>query len=663
MLRVKINNIDFLVNSNLSVLEACQFVGIHIPRFCYHETLSIAGNCRMCLVEIEKSPKPVASCALPLSNNLSIFTDSPLVKKARENVLESLLLNHPLDCPICDQGGECDLQDQTKIFGGDYSRYYSNKRIVESKPYGALIKTIMTRCIHCTRCVRFSEEIAGTSSFGTFNRGKNTEIGPYVLNIFDSEISGNVVDLCPVGALTFKPYAFKARPWELKYYESVDCTSSLCTPILINVKESDIVRIQPKMDLQLNNSLISDKIRFVYDSVKKNRIQQVFKKNHDKGFSIETWSTFNNKISALIKEKKKITFLINENLDFESTQLLKSFESTHIRVINTSSFSSQYKNSYDQLYCGNTESIYKTIKTCFLLSTNLKIETTLLNTKLRLKYNKNAFNTISTGSFHKSNYPIKFINLSTQNTINLFEGKFENSIKFVENSNVLLVIGSAFKNKITKSLNLISLFKKICPTGLIIDNQMYPNSVGFNFLGINGLVNKTIMSTDFFFCINLEDTTKVRKLLFKKKFFWFNTHGSSVAVHANFIVPTLTFFEVENTYLNLDGIKRKSQKVLPGLKDSQSVIYILRTIKKIIIDHSKSFIITCNNNFLNKIDNNNKFKFKPILSFIDNKFDFVFNCPNKNILENFYNDSILTKNSVILSKRAQEQQKNAHNIF
>jgi len=663
MLRVKINNIEFLVNSNLSVLEACQFVGIHIPRFCYHETLSIAGNCRMCLVEIEKSPKPVASCALPLSNNLSIFTDSPLVKKARENVLESLLLNHPLDCPICDQGGECDLQDQTKIFGGDYSRYYSNKRIVESKPYGALIKTIMTRCIHCTRCVRFSEEIAGTSSFGTFNRGKNTEIGPYVLNIFDSEISGNVVDLCPVGALTFKPYAFKARPWELKYYESVDCTSSLCTPILINVKESDIVRIQPKMDLQLNNSLISDKIRFVYDSVKKNRIQQVFKKNHDKGFSIETWFTFNNKISALIKEKKKITFLINENLDFESTQLLKSFESTHIRVINTSSFSSQYKNSYDQLYCRNTESIYKKIKTCFLLSTNLKIETTLLNTKLRLKYNKNAFNTISTGSFHKSNYPIKFINLSTQNTINLFEGKFANSIKFVENINVLLVIGSAFKNKITKSLNLISLFKKICPTGLIIDNQIYPNSVGFDFLGINGLVNKTIMSTDFFFCINLEDTTKIRKLLFKKNFFWFNTHGSSVAVHANFIVPTLTFFEVENTYLNLDGIKRKSQKVLSGLKDSQSVIYILRTIKKIIIDHSKSFIITCNNNFLNKIDNNNKFKFKPILSFIDNKFDFVFNCPNKNILENFYNDSILTKNSVILSKRAQEKQKNAHNIF
>jgi NADH-quinone oxidoreductase subunit G len=663
MLRVKINNIEFLVNSNLSVLEACQFVGIHIPRFCYHETLSIAGNCRMCLVEIEKSPKPVASCALPISNNLSIFTDSPLVKKARENVLESLLLNHPLDCPICDQGGECDLQDQTKIFGGDYSRYYSNKRIVESKPYGALIKTIMTRCIHCTRCVRFSEEIAGTSSFGTFNRGKNTEIGPYVLNIFDSEISGNVVDLCPVGALTFKPYAFKARPWELKYYESVDCTSSLCTPILINVKESDIVRIQPKMDLELNNSLISDKIRFVYDSVKKNRIQQVFKKNHDKGFSIETWSTFYNKINDLIKEKKKITFLINENLDFESTQLLKGLESTHIRVINTSSYSSQYKNSYDQLYCGNTQSIYKKIKTCFFLSANLKIETTLLNTKLRLKYNKNAFYTISTGSFHKSNYPIKFINLSTQNTINLFEGKFANSIKFVENSNVLLIIGSAFKNKITKSLNLIGLFKKICPTGLIIDNQIYPNSVGFNFLAINGQVNKIIMSTDFFFCINLEDTTKIRKLLFKKNFFWFNTHGSSVAVHANFIVPTLTFFEVENTYLNLDGIKRKSQKVLSGFKDSQSVIYILETIKKIIIDHSKSFITTCNNDFLNKIDNNSKFKFKPILSFIDNKFDFVFNCPHKNILENFYNDSVLTKNSVILSKRAQEKRKNAHNIF
>jgi NADH-quinone oxidoreductase subunit G len=663
MVRVKINNIEFLVNSNLSVLEACQFVGVHIPRFCYHETLSIAGNCRMCLVEIEKSPKPVASCALPLSNNLSIFTDSPLVKKARENILESLLLNHPLDCPICDQGGECDLQDQTKIFGGDYSRYYFNKRVVESKPYGTLIKTIMTRCIHCTRCVRFSEEIAGTSSFGTFNRGKNTEIGPYVLNTFDSEISGNVVDLCPVGALTFKPYAFKARPWELKYYESVDCTSSLCTPILVNVKESDIVRIQPKTDSQLSNSLISDKIRFVYDSVKKNRIQQVFKKNQSNGFSVESWNTFYNKINVLLKEKKNITFLVNENLDFESAELLKSFESKNIKFLNTSSFSLHYKNTYNQLFHGNTESIYKKIKTCFILSTNLKTETTLLNTKLRLKYNKNSFSTISIGSFYKSNYPIKFINLSTQNIINLFEGRFLNSSKILESSNVLLVVGNAFKNKTTASLNLISLFKKVCPTGLIIDNQIYPNSVGFNFLGVNGLINKVLKSTDFFFCINLEDTTRIRKLLLNQNFFWLNTHGSGLAINANFIIPTLTFLEVENTYLNLDGIKKKSQKVLPSLKDSQSVIHILKTIENLIQINNKSFVTLSSINYLSKINNNSQLKFKPLLSYKDDKLDYVFNYPNKNIIENFYCDSTITKNSVILSKRAQEQQKSTHNTF
>ena len=663
MVRVKINNIEFLVNSNLSVLEACQFVGVHIPRFCYHETLSIAGNCRMCLVEIEKSPKPVASCALPLSNNLSILTDSPLVKKARENILESLLLNHPLDCPICDQGGECDLQDQTKIFGGDYSRYYFNKRVVESKPYGTLIKTIMTRCIHCTRCVRFSEEIAGTSSFGTFNRGKNTEIGPYVLNTFDSEISGNVVDLCPVGALTFKPYAFKARPWELKYYESVDSTSSLCTPILVNVKESDIVRIQPKTDLQLNNSLISDKIRFVYDSVKKNRIQQVFKKNKSNGFSVESWTTFYNSINVFIKEKKKITFLINENLDFESAELLKNIESTNIKVLNTSSFSLEYKNMYDQLFYGNTENIYKKIKTCFLLSTNLKTETTLLNTKLRLKYNKNAFSTINLGSFYKSNYPIKFINLSTQNIIKLFEGKLVNSSKIIENNNALLVIGNSFKQKTTSVFNLISLFKKVCPTGLIIDNQIYPNSVGFNFLGVNGLINKTIKNTEVFFCINLEDNTRIRKLLLNQNFFWFNTHGSGLAVNANFIVPTLTFLEVENTYLNLDAIKRKSQKILPSLKDCQSVIYILKTIENIIKNYNKSSINVSTVDYLKKISNNNNLLFKPLLSFKGDKIDYVFIYPNKNVIENFYSDSTITKNSVILSKRAQEQQKSNHNTF
>ncbi len=213
MLFVNINNNFFFVKKNISILEACKFVGIQIPRFCYNESLSVAGNCRMCLVEIEAmSNKPVSSCTLLISEDMHILTDTPFVKKARENILESLLLSHPLDCPICDQAGECDLQDQVKIFGLKTSRYFFKKRVVEDKYVGSVVKTIMTRCIHCTRCVRFSNEILGKFFFGTLNRGQNTEIGTYTSNIFDSNLSGNVIDLCPVGALTSASYAFKARP-------------------------------------------------------------------------------------------------------------------------------------------------------------------------------------------------------------------------------------------------------------------------------------------------------------------------------------------------------------------------------------------------------------------------------------------------------------------
>ena len=211
MITVTINNKKYEFKNDLTILKACELVDITIPRFCYHDKLSVAGNCRMCLVEVEKSPKPVASCAMPLANNMVIYTDTPLVKKAREAVLEFLLINHPLDCPICDQGGECDLQDITLNYGSDRSRFFEFKRGVEDKECGPIIKTIMTRCIHCTRCVRFISEIAGADYLGTLGRGGNTEIGTYINKFIKTELSGNLVDLCPVGALTSKPYAFSAR--------------------------------------------------------------------------------------------------------------------------------------------------------------------------------------------------------------------------------------------------------------------------------------------------------------------------------------------------------------------------------------------------------------------------------------------------------------------
>ncbi len=211
MISIRINNKEYQVRASLSVLQACDEVGIDIPRFCYHEKLSVAGNCRMCLVEVQKAPKPVVSCAMPVSKGMVIFTESPLVKKAREGVLEFLLRNHPLDCPICDQGGECDLQDETLQYGNDRGRSFDFKRSVEDKECGPIIKTIMTRCIQCTRCVRFITEISGQETLGAFGRGQEMEIGTYIQKFIKTELSGNLIDLCPVGALTSKPYAFKAR--------------------------------------------------------------------------------------------------------------------------------------------------------------------------------------------------------------------------------------------------------------------------------------------------------------------------------------------------------------------------------------------------------------------------------------------------------------------
>ena len=256
-----------------TVLAVCRSIGFSVPYFCFSEALSIAGNCRMCLVEIQGSPKAVASCALPAVSGMKIFTNSPVVKKARENVLELLLINHPLDCPICDQGGECDLQDQSRLYGVSSSRFFYQKRAVEDKNVSPLVKTIMTRCIHCTRCVRFNSQISGEDFFGTLGRGTTTEIGSYTNSIYLSEMQGNVIDLCPVGALTSKPYSFKSRPWDLRTEATIDLTDGIGSRIFVSLKEKEIVRIYPKNNKNANDSFISDRARFVYESNSINRLK------------------------------------------------------------------------------------------------------------------------------------------------------------------------------------------------------------------------------------------------------------------------------------------------------------------------------------------------------------------------------------------------------
>ena len=284
-----VDGVETNVPKGVTVLQACEQAGVDVPRFCYHQRLSIAGNCRMCLVEVEKSPKPVASCAMPVMPNMNIKTTTPLVKKAREGVMEFLLINHPLDCPICDQGGECELQDQSLIYGSDRSRYTEYKRAVEDKELGPLVKTVMSRCIHCTRCVRFATEVAGVQDLGVTGRGGQAEIGTYVSKLLTSELSGNVIDLCPVGALTSKPFAFTARAWELKFAESVDVTDGLGSNIRVDTRGTEVMRIVPRLHEGVNEEWISDKARFSYDGLKRQRLDTPMVKDANGKLKPATW--------------------------------------------------------------------------------------------------------------------------------------------------------------------------------------------------------------------------------------------------------------------------------------------------------------------------------------------------------------------------------------
>src|SRR5438045_806466 len=309
MPKIKRDGTEIDVENGTTLLQACEEAGAEVPRFCFHERLSVAGNCRMCLVEVKGGPpKPQASCAMgvrdirggPNGELPEVFTNTPMVKKAREGVMEFLLINHPLDCPICDQGGECDLQDQAMAFGIDSSRYQEDKRAVEDKYIGPLVKTIMTRCIHCTRCIRFSTEVAGVPELGAIGRGEDMEITTYLEHAMTSELQSNVVDLCPVGALTSKPYAFAARPWELNKTQSIDVMDALGSAIRIDTRGREVMRILPRVNDDVNEEWISDKTRHVVDGLRTQRLDQPYIRENGR-LQPAPWRTAFEAIAAKMK--------------------------------------------------------------------------------------------------------------------------------------------------------------------------------------------------------------------------------------------------------------------------------------------------------------------------------------------------------------------------
>ena len=326
MPKLTVNDVEVEVEDGSTVLHACEAAGVEVPRFCYHDRLSIAGNCRMCLVDMERAPKPVASCAMPAGDGMVIRTDTDRVKKAREGVMEFLLINHPLDCPICDQGGECDLQDQAMGYGHDGSRFEENKRAVENKHMGPLISTVMTRCIHCTRCVRFATEVAGVPELGAIGRGENVEITTYLEKNLASELSANVIDLCPVGALTSRPYAFTARPWELSKTESIDVMDAVGSNIRVDARGSQVMRVLPRLHEDVNEEWISDKARYAIDGLRRQRLDQPYLRGANGSLHPASWDDAFKAMAAKMKKAKSSTIaaIAGDQADAESMFALKA---------------------------------------------------------------------------------------------------------------------------------------------------------------------------------------------------------------------------------------------------------------------------------------------------------------------------------------------------
>ncbi|MEQ9123990.1 MAG: NADH-quinone oxidoreductase subunit NuoG, partial [Alphaproteobacteria bacterium] len=336
MPKLTVDGIEVEVEPGTTVLQACEIAGKEVPRFCYHERLSIAGNCRMCLVEMERSPKPIASCAMPAGDGMVVHTNTPLVRKAREGVMEFLLINHPLDCPICDQGGECDLQDQSMAYGKGGSRYDENKRAVKDKYMGPLIKTVMTRCIHCTRCIRFAEEVAGVPELGATGRGEDMEITTYLEHAMTSELSGNVIDLCPVGALTSKPYAFVARPWELTKTESIDVMDAVGSNIRVDARGPEVLRVLPRLNEDVNEEWISDKTRFAIDGLRRQRLDRPYVRGADGKLKATSWQAALNVVADRLKaaDPAKVGAIAGDQVDCEAMFAAKSlFDSLGVASI------------------------------------------------------------------------------------------------------------------------------------------------------------------------------------------------------------------------------------------------------------------------------------------------------------------------------------------
>ena len=573
MLKLKVNDIEVEVEEGLTVLQACEKAGVEIPRFCYHEKLSIAGNCRMCLVEMEKSPKPIASCAMPAADGMVIKTNTPKIEKSRKGVMEFLLANHPLDCPVCDQGGECDLQDQSMFYGIDKSRFKENKRAVPDKNMGPLIKTQMTRCIHCTRCVRFATEVAGVPELGAIGRGEDMQITTYLEQSVQSELSGNVIDLCPVGALTSKPYVFEARPWELKKTETIDVMDAVGSNIRVDTYDWEVKRVLPIINEDINEEWISDKTRYACDGLLNQRLDTPYIKYNNK-FEKASWDEVYKIIKSKIENanKDRICGFVGDLTNMETSFIFKEFLE---RTVNTKKydFRSQKRfidNSKRENYLFNSSiNGIEEADLILLIGTNPRYEATMVNARIRKAFVNNNTKIVSLNDVGDLTYDYQCLNGKTKTIKDIFENNDKLSKQIIEAKKPIVIFGESFF-KVKSANYLFNLSKEFLNKNNKFSDNWNPlnllstdaSTVGNLDLGIIDKSNKILdeLHNNEFEIIFLMGQDN---LDFKKKdefVIYQGSHGDKGAEIADIILPGSAFTEQSGHYTNLEGKLQKAYK-------------------------------------------------------------------------------------------------------
>ena len=573
MLKLKVNDIEVEVEEGLTVLQACEKAGVEIPRFCYHEKLSIAGNCRMCLVEMEKSPKPIASCAMPAAEGMVIKTNTPKIEKSRKGVMEFLLANHPLDCPVCDQGGECDLQDQSMFYGIDKSRFKENKRAVPDKNMGPLIKTQMTRCIHCTRCIRFATEIAGVPELGAIGRGEDMQITTYLEKSIQSELSGNVIDLCPVGALTSKPYVFEARPWELKKTETIDVMDAVGSNIRVDTYDWEVKRVLPIINEDINEEWISDKTRYACDGLLNQRLDTPYIKYNNK-FEKASWDEVFKIIKSKIQntDKDKIAGFVGDLINMEASYIFKEFLE---RTIDTKNYESR---SFDMFIDSSKRENYLFNSTIngieesdfiLLIGTNPRFEATMLNARIRKAYLKNKVKIVSLNDVGDLTYPYQSLDGKTQTIKDIFENKNALAKDIIDAQKPLIIFGESFLRSKSAQF-LFNSFKNFLlnnnkftddwsPLNFLPSDAATVGSLDLDIIDPSNELIKNLNENKFDLVFLLgQDNLKFNK---KNEFvIYVGSHGDNGAELADIILPGAAYTEQSGHYTNLEGRVQKAYK-------------------------------------------------------------------------------------------------------